>query len=286
MQKRICIFLVCITSIIYADSSQESSVTSESDTSIGQVHQKKWKIKDCFLAHAIKDILSIHRYIFHWDTFKVISTVFPVYMFTRMFDEDIQNSFYHGHCVRDCHRDTNQAPRWCSELSEYSLAVPITVMFGSLFVGDHHLRTTSWVFLLGMPFTVFGKDVFKKLRFDAAKRPWCEKFGYEERSFGGFPSGHMAEVTYMTALYGLQYGVRAAGPLAVMGTFVGVTFLNCNRHYLSQLVAGAGIGTIFALAANKVIEHKLAATSDAHTIDIGVQRDRTGNPAITVGWHF
>src|SRR3546814_2989372 len=43
---------------------------------------------------------------------------------------------------------------------------------------------------------------------------------------------------YMTVLYGLRYGVKAAAPIGIFGTFLGVTFLNCNRHYLSQLVAG------------------------------------------------
>ena len=206
-------------------------------------------------------------------------------MFTRMFDDDVQNGFYHGHCKKDCHKNVNQAPRWSAELSEYSLALPILVMFGSLFVGHEELRTTSWVFLLGVPFVVFGKDVFKKLRFDAAKRPWHEKFGSCERSFGGFPSGHMAEAAYVTTLYGLRFGVRAAGPLAIATTFVGVTFLNCNRHYLSQLVAGVGIGTIFAFAANKVIDRKLA-DSNTYSVDVGMNVDSTGSPAVSVGWHF
>jgi len=284
MKKRkitVC-FLVCTTAL-YADIQKQSAVGSESEVIV--THKKKWKIKDCFLANAIKDVVSIHQYIFHWDTLKILSTTFPVYMLTRMFDEDVQSGFYHGHCMRDCHKNVNQAPKWCAELSEYSLSVPIVFMFGSLFVGSEELRTTSWIYLLGMPFVIFGKDVFKKLQFDAAKRPWCEKFDSYERSFGGFPSGHMAEASYVATLYGLRFGVRAAGPLALASTFVGVTFLNCNRHYLSQLVAGAGIGTIFAFAANKVIEKKLA-NSDTYSVSVEMNINSTGDPMVSVGWHF
>lgn len=248
--------------------------------------REPWRIKDCFMAHAIKDVLSIHQYIFSWDTFKIVSTTFPLYMLTRMFDDEVQSCFYHGHCQNLCHKNINQAPQWCSKLAQYSISVPIVVMFGSMFVSKtREFRTTSWVFLLGMPFVIFGKDVFKKLRFEAARRPWCEKYDAYERSFGGFPSGHMAEYAYLTALYGLRYGVKAAGPLAVASTFLGVTFLNCNRHYLSQLIAGAGIGAIFAFAADKVVDKKLA-DPDNHLFDIGMEIDALGAPVLKVGWHF
>lgn len=274
--------LVACFYVFYVQSSD--SLPHEFDDSM-QKTQRTWKIKDCLAAQAVKDVVRLHRYIFDWDTFKIIATTFPAYMLARMFDEDVQRGFYHGHCTKRCHKNINQAPRWCAELSEYSLAMPIVVMFGSLFVGSEELRTTSWVFLLGVPFVIFGKDVFKKLRFDAAQRPWSENFDSHERSYGGFPSGHIAEISYVTALYGLRFGVRAAGPLAVAGTFVGISFLNCNRHYLSQLIAGVGIGTLFAFAANKVVERKLAYASKSN-LSLGIDLNSKGNPSMSVGWNF
>lgn len=263
---------------------QEDVISKHSDSPSLAVQEKKWKIKDCFVANAVKDVVCLHGAIFNWDTLKIVSTIFPLYTLVRMFDDDIQKAFYHGHCLNECHKDLHQAPEWCARLAQYGIAIPVVVMFGSLFVGKtEDFRTTSWMFLLGMPFVVFGKDVFKKIRFDAARRPWCGKFSSEERALGGFPSGHMAESTYLTALYGMRFGVRAAGPLAVVSTFLGVTFLNCNRHYASQLIAGAGIGTIFALAANKVIEKKLAGIE---TVDVGMNIASNGSPAVSVGWHF
>ena len=54
-------------------------------------------------------------------------------------------------------------------------------------------------------------------------------------------------------LYGMRFGYQFAVPLGAVTAFVGTTFLACNRHYFSQLIAGAGFGAIYALAANKVI---------------------------------
>lgn len=278
-KKRFALILCLIGLVLHAQHDTGDALALQST-----VHKKRaWKIKDCFAAQAVRDIVSLHQYIFHWDTLKVISTTFPAYMLLRMFDDDIQSAFYHGHCLKQCHKDVHQAPRWCEDMAQYGIAFPIAVMFGSLFVGDLQLRTTSWMFLLGVPFVVFGKDVFKKIRFDAAQRPWREQFGSDHRSFGGFPSGHMAEVTYLTVLYGLRYGVRAAGPLVVASTFLCVTFLNCNRHYASQMIAGAGIGTIFALSANKVIEAKLSHTQP---IEMNLDVSSKGSPALSIGWSF
>lgn len=282
VQKRVLLLALCMSTHMHTVCDEKPATLQES---LDQNVKKKrdWKIKNCFLAQAVKDIVYLNRYVFDWDTIKIISSIFPGYILLRMFDEDIQNSFYHGHCQNECHKDVHQVPKWCVKMAQYSIALPIVVMFGSLFVGNHELRTTSWIFLLGMPFVIFGKDVFKTIRFDAAKRPWREKFCSKERAYGGFPSGHMAESTYMTLLYGWRYGVRAAGPLAVATTFLGITFINCNRHYPSQIVAGAGIGAIFALAANKVIESKLA---QEHNIDLGIDVDTKGATAVRIGWSF
>ena len=73
-----------------------SAIASENK----ETEKKTWKIKDCFLANAVKDVVSLHGAIFHWDTFKIIATTFPLYMLTRMFDDDVQSAFYHGHYLK------------------------------------------------------------------------------------------------------------------------------------------------------------------------------------------
>lgn len=217
--------------------------------------------RENFLGMIWRDVVDLNRYvIFSFDTIKVILASFPFYGAARLFDERIQKTF-HNDC---CHRDKNQVPTWCRNLSQYGLGIPIaTIGLMSIFGGNQELKTTGRIFLIGMPFVIFGKDIIKKFNFDANLRPWCDRFPCDKRALGGFPSGHMAEVTYMTVLYGLRYGVKAAVPLGIFSTFLGVTFLNCNRHYISQLVAGAALGTIFALAADKVIDMRLEEAYNA-----------------------
>jgi len=239
--------------------------------------------RETFLGALWRDVVDVNKYaLFSVDTLKVISTTFPFYTLTRMFDDDIQKCF-HKVC---CHTDVNQAPRWCHTLSQYGLGIPITALgLMTIFGGNEEFRTTGRIFLIGMPFVIWGKDIIKKFNFDANRRPWCDRFSCKERALGGFPSGHMAEVSYMTVLYGLRYGVKAAIPLGIFSTFLGVTFLNCNRHYVSQLVAGAGLGTIFALAADKVIDKRLKEKYDQR-FSCGFDTDSAGHPAMKVGLIF
>jgi len=61
----------------------------------------------------------------------------------------------------------------------------------------------------------------------------------------------------MTALFGMRHGWKWAVPLSLFSTFVFADFLNCNRHYLSQLLAGVGFGLIYAFAADKVIHRRV-----------------------------
>ena len=236
-----------------------------------------------FLGALWRDVYELYRYaLFSFDSFKVVTTTFPLYILTRMFDEDLQKNF-HKEC---CHKDINQAPRWCHTVSQYGLGIPIVVLGLMTFFGkNEEFRTTGRIFLVGMPFVVWGKDIIKKFRFDANKRPWCELFPCKERSLGGFPSGHMAEITYMTVLYGLRYGIKAAAPLGIFATFLGVTFVNCNRHYVSQLVAGVGLGTLFALAADKVIDLRLEKKYKKR-FSCGYDTDAHGAPAFKVACHF
>ena len=239
--------------------------------------------RENFLGGLWRDVVDLNKYaLFSFDSFKVVSTTFPFYILTRMFDDKVQNNF-HKEC---CKKDVNQVPAWCRTVSQFGIGVPIATIGLMSFLGkNEEFRTTGRIFLIGLPFVISGKDIIKKFRFDANRRPWCERYPCKERALGGFPSGHMAEVTYMTVLYGLRYGVKAAVPLGIFGTFVGVTFLNCNRHYISQLVAGAGLGTLFAFAADKVIDKRLEKKYKDRFV-CGFDTDMAGSPALKVAYSF
>jgi membrane-associated phospholipid phosphatase len=227
-----------------------------------------------------RDVVSLFAHIWNWDTYKILVGFFPVFIGARMIDERIQNKFFcHG-----CHSNVNQLPGWCHEAVRFGLGVPIAVLGSmALFARDFELRYTSWMLLLGMPFVIFGKDIIKNLDARFCLRPWHEDFCTEKhtRSSGGFPSGHMAQAVYIAALFGSRYGPRAAIPLGLYAAAMGIVFINCNRHYLSQMVAGAALGTIFAYAANKVIDHRL---NEQLSVNVGC--NSMGCPAFGASWKF
>ena len=207
-----------------------------------------------FIGSVVEDAIRLNANLFSWDSFKIVATFFPFYVSTRIIDEKLQNCFYEP----AYHKNKNQLPGWCHEVAEWSIALPIIFLGQNAFFSrDQELQLTSRIFLIGMPFVIWTKDLSKKFEFDACWRPWNEHFSRKKRSKGGFPSGHMAQATFAAVLYGMRFGYKYALPLGALAGFVGVTFLSCNRHYLSQLVAGAGFGTLYAVAANKLIDSKL-----------------------------
>jgi membrane-associated phospholipid phosphatase len=142
------------------------------------------------------------------------------------------------------------------------------------------LRLTARIFGIGAIFTLCAKDIIKEFKLDANKRPWNEHFK-KKVTYGGFPSGHMAEATYMAIVWGLQYGLKAAIPLTAFALTSFGVLVNCNRHYVSQVVGGAALGAVYGLAANAVINKKIA-----ETITFEMASSPQGLPNLKLAYYF
>ncbi len=266
--------MIMLNAFTWTGSSQASST-----------HRSLWRYKyehqkPGIIGEAVLDVLRLHGKLFDWDTYKVIVGLFPPYIAARMADECIHYNFYD----REHHKNINQMPEWCHTAARFGIAIPIVALGSMMFwAQDEDLRMTSRIFLLGMPFVIFGKDVIKKFRAKACLRPWNENFSCEKRAGGGFPSGHMAEAAYMLVLYGKRFGPRFAIPLSIAATFLAATFISCNRHLTSQMIAGFGLGTIFALAADKLVDSKLGRNRN---FDVAFALDKQGVPAIKFSYKF
>ena len=231
------------------------------------------------LTDMVKDIFLLHKSLFTWNTFKIVSSVFPLFIGARILDEQLQRCFFDHRSQKNI----NQMPSWCHDVAKVSIAVPLVLLGSDMFFSkDNEKRWTGQIMLVGMPFVIWTKKLVKKMQFDACLRPWHEKHTKgKDRSFGGFPSGHMAQALYMAVLYGSRYGPRYALPLSALAGFIGVTFLTCNRHYLSQLVAGGAFGTIYALAASKVVEKKLT-----DNVKLKIAVDEVGHPTFSASMRW
>jgi membrane-associated phospholipid phosphatase len=58
-----------------------------------------------------------------------------------------------------------------------------------------------------------------------------------------FPSGHAATAFAAASVLERHFGYRAAWPTLAAATYVGVSRLHDNRHYLSDVLFGAAVGT-------------------------------------------
>lgn len=261
---------------------------AESDTTISPyglkeyTKRKKWPRRQGLtfasrmgeaISSAASDVFYLHVNLLSWNTFKVITSMFPVYVAARMIDEKLQKYFYDA--VH--HKNKNQLPNWCHTLAKVSIGVPIVLLgIDFLFSNDNDKRWTAQIMLLGMPFVIWTKKLIKQMKFDGCLRPWNENFDRKNRSWGGFPSGHMAQALYMAVLYGTRYGPLYAVPLGALATMIGVTFVSCNRHYISQIIAGGTFGSIYALAASALVEKKLT-----DSVKLGMKVDGEGRPTFT-----
>jgi len=231
------------------------------------------------LGSLVQDALELNYNLLSLDSVKIITGITAPYLLLRMADDRMQSTFYDP----ATHTNICQLPQSCHKVAKYGVGIPMVALSSlALFAHDPDLRLTGRMLAIGLPFVQSGKDIIKKLRFNCCLRPWHQDFSNKERSSGGFPSGHMANAVYMTTLFGMRHGFWWGMPLGMLSTFVFADFFNCNRHYPSQLVAGVGLGMLFAFAADKVISKRLQSMKDCFSIC----SDSNGMPAATFSYRF
>ena len=209
------------------------------------------------LGDIVIDGLHLCQNLFSVQSAELLAWTMPFYLATRIIDERIQHPFYNPYK----HKNIHQLPRWCHSFAKHSIGIPMVGLSSlALFAQDKDLALTGRMTAIGLPLVQSGKDIIKNLECDSCLRPWHEDFEAHKRSYGGFPSGHTASISYMATLFGLRHGPAWAVPLTALGLFIATDFLTSNRHYLSQIVAGAGLGIIFAYAASAVIDVKLGSS--------------------------
>ena len=236
------------------------------------------KHRDPFFVSVVKDMGLVVKNLFDWDSFKIVTTAFPLFAASCMIDDQLQSCFYDPRH----HKNIHQLPAWTHRTADFCIYVPVAALGSLMIVGPtHDLRTAGRIFLAGIPFVWLGKDVIKQCKTDLNLRPWNEHYSRHKRAYGGFPSGHMAASIYMTLFFGQRYGRKFSIPLGICSAFIGVTYLSGNRHYLSQLVGGAAWGALWAYAAGKVVDHDMKKD-----YQFNLSLNRQGGPEVGISCKF
>ena len=209
------------------------------------------------VGNLIEEAIVLNKNLFSLDTVKVFTAVTPFYITTRMADHPLHEKFYD----REYHKNKNQMPNTLVKIINKGGDVGIILLTSLAFLApDEKLRLTARIFGIGAASALLAKDIVKTMKVKACIRPWNENFSRTKQAYGGFPSGHMIEATYMATLWGLQYGWKAGVPLGIFAALSFGVLVGSNRHYVSQVVAGAGFGVAYALAANTLINAKISET--------------------------
>lgn len=200
----------------------------------------------------LDDFVGFNKNLISCNTLKITVITAPFYGLSRLIDPKIHHCFY---CPRH-HKNRHQMPRCLYYGVDVGLGV-LMVSLGLLsFLPESHLQRTARLYAVTLPYTWAVKKLLKKAKVGCCERPKNEWFCKNKVYYGGCPSGHMMEIVYTAALFGTQLGPSFGIPLGLFAAGISINFLNCNRHYLSQLVAGASLGLIFASAANSVLQRE------------------------------
>lgn len=233
---------------------------------------------------ALRDAGNTIKHVFDWDTFKIGVVTFPFFAIGSMADDRVQSCFYE----RWCHKNRHQWPPVLHGLAQYGFVFPAFLGFGCMVSAhDIDIRYTSQVFLTCIPLVMISSDAIKRTEFNHGfLRPWCERFSREKRAYGGFPSGHVALMSYAAFAYGLRFGPQWGVPLGAFTALVGISFINCNRHYTSQVIAGAALGAIWGFAVSKAVDDKLVRRLKESNISLAFSLGKGGRPSVKVAYSF
>lgn len=208
-----------------------------------------------FMRNFVHNALNFNKYLFtHPDTYRILAATAPFYGMARIADCPTHAYFYDAHNHRNVHQLVPVFNKSVDVLMGVSLTTLIMLGF---FAREEHTKKTGEVFIAALPFLWIYKDIIKTIPFPGNIRPKKECFDPNRRHFGGFPSGHMFEATFMLYLFAQELGVDYGIPLGAFALLVGIHSVTSNRHYLSQVVAGAVFGCIFGAAAHHVMRYNL-----------------------------
>jgi len=185
------------------------------------------------------------------DTLKILTTTTPLYIASRAGDHPLHHKFY----SRKHHKNKRQLPQCCYHTVDIGLGVVmISLASLSLWSPDEHLQSVAQLYAVTLPYTWAIKKIIKRIKAEPCIRPKNQHFSRQQIYYGGCPSGHMMEGVYTAVYFGTQMGPWFGVPLGLFTAIMTIDFVTCNRHFISQMVAGAGLGMIFAYAANNALK--------------------------------
>jgi hypothetical protein len=217
---------------------------------------------------------------FRLKSMKILAGVLPFYLIGRKVDPTVHRQFYDA----DNHRNIHQPPKWLRDiLADEAMAIPFGI-YGAVgwFNKDKNKRREAQIFTVGLFWTWSSKVLLKQIKADAGLRPWHEEHDRHKRSHGGSPSGHTSMASFMATYLWLAKGPKYGVPLSIYAGMIGGISIAANHHYVSQVVAGAGLGVMVGVAGYAVLQDLQVPEN----LEIGLATDRRGGLGVRVAYSF
>lgn len=234
-----------------------------------------------YLRKYFYDSGKIIKNLFDMRSMKVITGVYPFYIIGRWADPHLQAKFYDPVTQTNIH----QAPRSVKILFEdVCMAIPFIYFSSQGFAHRNPVeRRAAQLFVTGFLWAWGSKVLAKQFKHDGAIRPPHEDFDQSKPTHGGSPSGHSAMASFMATYWGMYKGKKYGIPLGLYtGLIMGIAVTG-NYHYISQAIAGAGLGILFGVAANKSLGEIL---KEEIKVSFDFAQDRHGNPGFKISYDF
>ncbi len=234
-----------------------------------------------YVKNIFEDTRSIGREIVTLETMRLATIFMPFYLSARRVDNRLHRQFYDI----ETHTNKHQPRKFFCDLAlddKYISAPFIAIGLLGFIHHNPYDRRRAQIFTNGLIWCFTLKILLKEIKVKGNLRPWHENFDKHKRAHGGNPSGHMAITTYMAVFWGMEKGIRAGIPLGLFTAFALGMNVSCNHHYLSQGIAGMGLGTIVAVAAHTAFKG-ITIPKDMH---LGFSPDERGRLGVRFAYDF
>lgn len=239
--------------IVISLHAKDSSESSQKDTAKKHKQEVHKMVRDC-VGRVMSNIGANFYNLLSWDTFKTGCVTLPFYVGARPVDHKIHEHFYNS----ETHKNLHQPPAAFAKFAVNTSNIVILIVFlRDFFSSDLYHRRRGEIFMTGLGITWITKNILKCAHIEGNKRPWNEHFSKHHCTYGGSPSGHSALFGYVTSFWFVEKGPLVGVPLVIASALGMAVQVISNRHYLSQVILGAGYGVMLGLAAHKTLEKSI-----------------------------
>lgn len=234
-----------------------------------------------YIKNIFDDTYSIGKNIVSLESMHLATITMPFYLAGRRADNRLHKQFYDI----DTHTNKNQPRKFFCDIALDDKYISLPFVAIGLMGWIHHNpydRRRAQMFTNGLIWSFTLKTLFKVVKVKGNLRPWHENFDKHKRAHGGNPSGHMTITTYMAVFWGLEKGKSWGLPLGMFTAFALGMNVSCNHHYISQGIAGMGLGAIVGVATHRAFRD-ITMPKDMH---LGFMTNDKGNLCVRFAYDF